>query len=1313
MQAVKADGSYMEAKELTGVLARLTRAIRLFVLTEIHASIEEDHAAEFGPLPSPDHRFTPTAGDQVDKARALLRWVQEDNLSTFAAIRSCQHYATSLAESALGMPSIWWVDSQNHTEMLVRGHRLSLDHLRTIVANLQKKIEKSFRFLTAGLPTDIDYDALNDDLRNNTNGYSVVDLLWRKSSDQFIDFAQRLLEDPGLGLTRHMSGELAMNPTRAWLEALARHELLILVYIQFTSGGPARGTELVGLLMRNIPTRLRSLYVFGRRVCLVRRYNKTSSIQEHDKVIPVSLDGFIGDVMLRTFAYCRPPAEFFMEKLFPSGGREAARLYRDLCFTGFGRCFTSDDLSNAMGAESFSVVQFELKLALFRQSYSAFNQALVPGFNEDGEPDDDDDMETIDALQAGHTPDIARRFYGLAHNAFEGTTMTSTHLNLRNSDRWQIILHLQPGGRGSPYFDALLSNPQPTPVPDAQAALPTTVNQLAQLLTSQMAGVTSLVQALMQQNDNLRVEIVDLRAQISSRIASGASASSAITPAPSPSPGPQQTLVHAIEADVMQSDPVESAPIEASIPNASLAQEDAMSISSGMQVIPPPPTAAPLIPADVRMRRRNSDASMASVSPADAGEANQLTAFAYPSEKVKAYFSSGRRLFPFNEALEFLNVPAYPDQFAIPPNDAAWLLRRLLRNPNAQWNSDEQVAAIIAMVRSDRDLCIIVRTGGGKSLIAVIPSFVEDGVTIIVVPFCALLRDWVRRLKDQSVPFEIFENSKSHLTGTKKIILVSVDVARLAGWRDALLRLQERGVLFLRIVIDEAHVVLTSSDFRVSLREMHEVRFVNVPVVLMSATMPPNAIPFFTQEYGLYRPLVIRGLTDRPEIRYDVLTPMDLPATASLLRQLAHQHITNGNPEDRYFAFVFSLQKGRELGRLTELPFYHGESDDINHPMTARQQVAIYDNWVDGKPPGLIATEALGAGTDYPHARFALILHPPANLVTLIQLIGRLCRDGRPGFVYIIPSPALPPPCSTNEVETLQGSLVMHQILYAMPNWPAYHWNRCIRLAILSGNDGVRLSCYEIADAQLCRFCQEHVATLTPDEFEWLGISAYSDNGPPPLRPVILRDHAPNMSTTELKQRLNEQFGPLVAASEERTRSRTMEELERLRRYQAMLLYPHSDVCGYCMVYDLLGLLDFEHEDFKHDIGKCKNVRDLDGYFKLKANIKYGPGAMICFTCHFPSLNDMIHGAFKRGDEYHPFRRYVLPMAWAIYQTPKLRERAMSVFEVGVANKHDWDDPVAFARWMSDRSATSHPSSGLAIMSFVRDEFDVNSDFLA
>ncbi|KAL1712614.1 hypothetical protein EV715DRAFT_296879 [Schizophyllum commune] len=221
MRAVKADDSYMEAKELMDVLARLTCAIRPFVLTELHAFIEEDHASEFGPFPSPDHRFAPTAGDQVDKARALLRWAQEHKLSTFAVIRSCQHYATSLAKSALGIPSVWWVDSQNHTELLVRGHRLSLDHLRTIVTNLQEKIVKSFRFLTAGLPIDIDYDARNDDLRNNTTGYSVVNLLWRKSSDQFTDFAQRFFEDPGLGLTRHMSRELAMDRTRSWLEALA------------------------------------------------------------------------------------------------------------------------------------------------------------------------------------------------------------------------------------------------------------------------------------------------------------------------------------------------------------------------------------------------------------------------------------------------------------------------------------------------------------------------------------------------------------------------------------------------------------------------------------------------------------------------------------------------------------------------------------------------------------------------------------------------------------------------------------------------------------------------------------------------------------------------------------------------------------------------------------------------------------------------------------------------------------------------------------------------------------------------------------
>ncbi|KAL1738310.1 hypothetical protein HDZ31DRAFT_78467, partial [Schizophyllum fasciatum] len=435
-----------------------------------------------------------------------------------------------------------------------------------------------------------------------------------------------------------------------------------------------------------------------------------------------------------------------------------------------------------MGAESFPVVQFELKLALFRQGYSAFNQALVPGFQENGEHEDDDnEMETIDALQAGHTPDIARRLYGLAHNAFEGTTMTTTHLNLRNSDRWQIILHLQPGGRGSPYYHALLSNRPATSDPDAQAALPTTINQLAQLFTSQMSSVTSLVQALTQQNKDLIVDVINLRAQISSRIAATTSASSTVTPALVTPPNP--------EALKAQADPH-----VAVTPDLSLAATY-------------DPPASSFSAANVPMRR-NSDASMASNSPSSVGKASlQLTNLARPliNTSLEGHRTRVPRFFPCDESLDFLDVPVYPDQFAIPPDDAVWVLRRLLRNPEAQWKSDEQIAAIATIARLDRDICIVVRTGGGKSLVAVIPTFFEDGITVIMVPFRALLRDWERRLKEMGVAYELFANSQSQLTGTKNIILVSVDVARLAGWRDALLRLQERGVLFLRIIIDEAH----------------------------------------------------------------------------------------------------------------------------------------------------------------------------------------------------------------------------------------------------------------------------------------------------------------------------------------------------------------------------------------------------------------------------------------------------------------------------------------------------------------------------
>ncbi|KAI5823784.1 hypothetical protein K523DRAFT_357374 [Schizophyllum commune Tattone D] len=364
MYAVKADGTYIDAKAFTTPLAHLTRAIQLCALTEIHVLLDDQSSSADG------SRLRPTAGAQLEAAEPLLMFVQENNLSTFAALRSYTHYATALAQSTLAMPSVWWLDTQNHTELLIRGDRLSL----------------------------------------------------------------------------------------------------------------ASGTAFA---VRRVP-------------------------HQRDKVIPISLSSFLGDIFARIHIWLRPIAIFFARHIFPARADAVSELYRDMCFTGMGQPFSSDDLSRAMGLASLPVTQFELKLAKYRHSYIAFNEQLVEGFKADGDPDDDE-SDDIDAQQAGHSVDVARRIYGLSHDTFVGTTVRTIHLYLRNSDRWQIILHIRPGGSALPY-SAVPSVSEDAADAGAPAPSPTTVDQLAQLFQSQCNTILTQMAILQDQNAQLQAQLVTSRA---------------------------------------------------------------------------------------------------------------------------------------------------------------------------------------------------------------------------------------------------------------------------------------------------------------------------------------------------------------------------------------------------------------------------------------------------------------------------------------------------------------------------------------------------------------------------------------------------------------------------------------------------------------------------------------------------------------------------------------------------------------------------------------------------------------------------------
>ncbi|TEB37068.1 hypothetical protein FA13DRAFT_1787319 [Coprinellus micaceus] len=113
-------------------------------------------------------------------------------------------------------------------------------------------------------------------------------------------------------------------------------------------------------------------------------------------------------------------------------------------------------------------------------------------------------------------------------------------------------------------------------------------------------------------------------------------------------------------------------------------------------------------------------------------------------------------------------------------------LRHLLGQPDATWRSVEQRSAVDALLKLEQDVIVALPTGIGKSVIAVLPSQVENAVTVIIIPLTALMEDWKRRLTALNVQWEHFEGSKNpRLIGHANIVLVSSDVARNIHWRKA------------------------------------------------------------------------------------------------------------------------------------------------------------------------------------------------------------------------------------------------------------------------------------------------------------------------------------------------------------------------------------------------------------------------------------------------------------------------------------------------------------------------------------------------
>ncbi|WP_119679324.1 DNA helicase RecQ [Indioceanicola profundi] len=312
-----------------------------------------------------------------------------------------------------------------------------------------------------------------------------------------------------------------------------------------------------------------------------------------------------------------------------------------------------------------------------------------------------------------------------------------------------------------------------------------------------------------------------------------------------------------------------------------------------------------------------------------------------------------------------------------------------------------QQADIVEHVCAGGDALVLMPTGAGKSLCYQIPALVRHGVTIVVSPLIALMRDQVDALRQLGVR-AAYLNSTLEWRETQEIEraceqgeldLLYVAPERLVTPR--FLDLLERSRIAL-FALDEAHCVSQwGHDFRpeyLQLSILHE-RFPIVPRIALTATADAQTRADIVNRLNLHGAKLFLSSFDRPNLTYRILSK------DAERRQLL-DFIRRDHAEDAGIVYCMSRAKVdaiadwlRQQG-LDALPYHAGLDSQVRQ--------ANQDRFIKAEGVVMVATVAFGMGIDKPNVRFVVHMDPPRSLEAYYQETGRAGRDGLPAEVLML-----------------------------------------------------------------------------------------------------------------------------------------------------------------------------------------------------------------------------------------------------------------------------------------------------------------------
>jgi ATP-dependent DNA helicase RecQ len=299
-----------------------------------------------------------------------------------------------------------------------------------------------------------------------------------------------------------------------------------------------------------------------------------------------------------------------------------------------------------------------------------------------------------------------------------------------------------------------------------------------------------------------------------------------------------------------------------------------------------------------------------------------------------------------------------------------------------------------------RDVFALLPTGGGKSLCFQLPALARQGLTVVVSPLIALMKDQVDALQASGVAATFLNSSldepesRSRLRGLHrgeyKLLYVAPERLMLDGWKD---NLQKWNVTCL--AIDEAHCVSEwGHDFRPEYRQLAKLRELlpEVPLMALTATATARVRTDIITHLKLHKPEVFVASFNRPNLTYRVV-PKDEP-----LKQI----INFVRKREHESGIIYCASRATSE-RVAEALAGRGFSAKPYHAgLDAEERARNQEAFLRDDTRIICATIAFGMGINKPNVRWIIHHDLPKNVEGYYQETGRAGRDGLPGDCLLL-----------------------------------------------------------------------------------------------------------------------------------------------------------------------------------------------------------------------------------------------------------------------------------------------------------------------